>query len=469
MSLVTERILSLADPIPTVVVAFPGLPLLPVHWGCPQMCSSWVWELQDLLSQSEGKMLKHGVKVVSPWYLLDKVPMGSRHDVSSDLAYGFPYTLAYAEALGGALADGVQPRSPAKGIITDLDDTLWRGILGDDGVEGVHWNLDKGSQMHGVYQKALQSLARAGTLVGVASKNDPALVEQAFQRSDLLLARSSVFPLEANWGQKSLSVRRILHAWNVGEESVLFVDDNPSEIQEVQSAFPQMECIPFPKDNPAGILRLIGSLRGRCGKESLSNEDSLRLESLRQGQEFVHASEVEDKERYERLLRESAPILTLCYGKAPVDGRAFELINKTNQFNLNGLRYTEGEWQEGLKEARSLLLVAAYQDRHGPLGKIAVLRGWVEDDALTVADWVMSCRAFGRRIEYQMLRCLFDRFPIQRVQLRPRRTERNGPFFAFLESLFPSHDRPKEETWTITADSFQKLCPPLYHEVREVP
>src|SRR5437899_13061782 len=117
----------------------------------------------------------------------------------------------------------VQNRTPKKGLITDLDDTLWKGLLGEVCPEEVSWDLDHRSHMHGLYQQLLQALSAAGVLIGVASKNDSSLVEKAFQREDLILSRDAIFPMEAHWGPKSESVARILKTWNVAADAVVFI------------------------------------------------------------------------------------------------------------------------------------------------------------------------------------------------------------------------------------------------------
>ena len=209
------------------------------------------------------------------------MPPGGRFDVQSDVLVGFPYTLPHASVLGGLLAGLIRPQAPKKGLITDLDDTLWAGILGEDRLSGISWSLESRTQMHGVYQQFAASLAGAGVLVGVASKNDRDLVDRVFEIGDLLLSSDDVFPMEIHWSPKSESVARILRTWNVGADSVVFVDDSPMEIAEVKAAFPQMECIAFPKGDSQGIWDLLKRLRGLFGKPALTGDDSLRLRSIR--------------------------------------------------------------------------------------------------------------------------------------------------------------------------------------------
>src|SRR6185295_4898361 len=104
-------------------------------------------------------------------------PLATRLDVKSYVATGFPYRVVHASVLADLLARLLQPPVPKKGIITDLDNTLWLGILGEDGPGGVSWDLDHKSHMHGLYQQLLHSLAEAGTLIAAASKADPSVVE----------------------------------------------------------------------------------------------------------------------------------------------------------------------------------------------------------------------------------------------------------------------------------------------------
>jgi FkbH-like protein len=103
-------------------------------------------------------------------------------------------------------------------------------MLGEDGVEGVSWTLDRGAHIHGLYQQFLASLASACILVGVASKNDAATVHRVFDRQDLLISKNDMFPFQLHWARKSQSVERILTDRNVGADSVVFIDDGPMEV-----------------------------------------------------------------------------------------------------------------------------------------------------------------------------------------------------------------------------------------------
>jgi HAD superfamily phosphatase (TIGR01681 family) len=168
------------------------------------------------------------VRILSSEHIDRGSPISSRFDIKSELVAGFPYATAHADVLGEALANLVLPRPRKKGLITDLDDTFWAGIVGEVGPAAVQFDLESGTQIHAIYQQFLASLADAGVLVGVASRNDAEVVQEALSSRDLHIDAARLFPIEAHWGEKSESVRRILQAWNIAPDAVVFVDDSPA-------------------------------------------------------------------------------------------------------------------------------------------------------------------------------------------------------------------------------------------------
>jgi FkbH-like protein len=141
-----------------------------------------------------------------------------------------------------------------------------------------------------------------------------------------------------------------------------------------------------------------------------------------------------------------------------------ELINKTNQFNLNGRRYTESEWLNYLRNPKSQLLLAAYKDKYGQLGKIAVLGGRSDNSAFSVDFWVMSCRAFSRRIEHQCLRHLFTKFGISQISFDFTPTPRNTPMQEFATELLGA--KPNGP-FVVPQAAFEEKCPPLFHSIKD--
>jgi FkbH-like protein len=388
--------------------------------------------------------------------------LASRLDLQSDLLSGFPYQLSHASAIAQQFAALMRTAAPKKGLITDLDDTLWAGILGEIGVDGISWHLEQKTQVHGIYQQFLSSLASAGVLTAVASKNEAALVEQAFEREDLLIDKESLYPIDANWGPKSESVRRILKTWNIAADAVVFVDDSAMELAEVKAAFPQIECLLFPKADYAAFWQLLKTLRDLFGKAAVSEEDAIRLDSIRVG-EALRASSNGDATSLDDFLQDAQARVTVAFGKDKDDRRAFELINKTNQFNLNGKRLTEAAWNNYLDDPATFLMTVNYEDKYGALGKIAVLLGRIDDAAARIDYWVMSCRAFSRRIEHHSLNWLFENFNLAEISLDFQPTDRNQPTRDFLASI--TAEMPADDV-RISKENFFERCPKLFHQAK---
>ena len=180
--------------------------------------------------------------------------------------------------------------------------------------------------------------------------------------------------MEADWDPQTDTVRRILNAWNISADAVVFIDDSPMELAEVKSASPEIECILFPKEDAQAINELLHRLRDLFGKRSVSEEDVIRRESIRR----VHMALEEsngNRPGVEEFLKSAEAELTFNFLKEPLDPRALELVNKTNQFNLNGERFTDEAWKTHVMQPDSFLLIVAYKDKYGPLGKVSVLTG----------------------------------------------------------------------------------------------
>ena len=306
----------------------------------------------------------------------------------------------------------------------------------------------------------LGHLASCGVLLAACSKNEMTTAEAALARKDLFLNPQSLFPVHANWGPKSASVARILDTWNVAADAVVFVDDSPIELDEVRRAYPGMTCLAFPGKDPAAVWKLLGHLRDLFGKPVLMEEDRLRQSSIRasaQVRDMVAAGGSPD------FLRTLQGTVTLAWRVEPADRRPLELIDKTNQFNLNGLRIGDSEWRRLLDRNDTIVAVASYQDKFGPLGKVAVLLGSQLGSKVRVSHWVLSCRAFSRRIEHHMLDALFRHTGAEEIEFAFEKTERNQPLQEFFGTLGVSPDAGG--THRTSRSDFIGRCGALPHEV----
>jgi FkbH-like protein len=244
---------------------------------------------------------------------------------------------------------------------------------------------------------------------------------------------------------------------------VVFVDDSPMELAEVRNAFPEIECMQFPADNDQAIYELVETLRDLFGKPQISEEDQVRLESIRGWQtakEKLNAGEGDAG----HFLEEIDGQIHFDFAKSPIDPRALQLINKTNQFNLNGNRYTDAAWESYLEQTGTFLAVVSYQDRYGRLGKIAVLSGQARGKEVTVDNWVMSCRAFARRIEHRCLEQLFERYKADEIGFNFVPTARNAPTQDFFKEFLGS---VPAGNFRVSRKLFADKSPKMFHRVTE--
>jgi len=413
-----------------VAFAAPSLPLPPV--GNTICAQNSVLELE--LEQQLAAFLVRIARISRVWIIraVTTESSGPRLDAKMELLAGFPYTIPFASALAKSLATVLCQPIPKKGLITDLDGTLWAGICGEVGVEGISWSQEHHTQAHGLYQQMLGHLADCGVLLAACSKNEPATAEAALARKDLFLTSESFFPVCANWGPKSASVRDILHTWNIAADAVVFVDDSPMELEEVKTAHPGITCLPFNGKDPAAVWDLLHRLRDLFGKPLLTEEDRLRHASVGASSQLRRAAAGGGSPEFLQTLEGT---VTIAWRAHRADPRPLELINKTNQFNLNGRRIGESEWRRMIEADGAIVAVVSYADKFGPLGKIAVLLGSRCGGTVKVSHWVMSCRAFSRRIEHHVLDRLFEYSNAEEVEFAFAKTERNGPLQEFFVSL----------------------------------
>ena len=235
------------------------------------------------------------------------------------------------------------------------------------------------------------------------------------------------------------------------------MDDDPLARDEAATALPGLLTLSPPQDED-GVWAFLVALRAAFGKGDVSAEDALRLDSIRSAQALRSAQAVRGRRR-------RVPGADRRHGGVPhrsaPRSRALELINKTNQFNLNGRRLTEADLDTAAQRGAELVTVS-YADRYGPLGVIAALLVSAGDRGPHVDTWAMSCRAFGRRIEHHTLSYLFDRHAASEVALAFEPTERNAAVSDFLATL---DGRPSGGPLRLSRARFEQHAPPLVHRV----
>ena len=291
-----------------------------------------------------------------------------------------------------------------KCLVLDLDNTLWGGVIGDDGIEGIV--LGEGSaagEAHLALQHYAKRLKERGVILAVCSKNDPGIAEAVFHdHPEMVLRRSDIAAFLANWDDKAKNLKAIATRLNIGIDSLVFVDDNPVERARVRQSLPMVAVPELPED-AAQYVRCLADA-GYFEAVSFTLEDRDRAQQYAENAE--RDALFESAQSMDEFLRGLKMSVRFGPFTAVDQPRVVQLINKTNQFNTTTRRYTSEEIAILTNLHSALTLQFRLLDRIGDNGLVSamILRPTPEDeDVLEIENWVMSCRVFGRQLEHEAM------------------------------------------------------------------
>lgn len=314
-----------------------------------------------------------------------------------------------------------------KVLITDLDNVLWAGLAAEDGIEGIRCSAEGVGFRHFLYQGLLAKLKASGVILAAVSRNDLDVARAPIVAGKTLFSENDFVEILASYEPKSVHIRHLAESLNLGLDAFVFVDDNPVELAEVGTALSQVKCLQFPvrDDQLAQFLRELAVLFAR---QTISNEDRQRTEMYRRRLEVSTLSPVAGEGAdLTDFLAKLRMELTIFDRSAGDRERAVQLINKTNQFNLNGRRMTDDE-VTGILASGGRLYTAKLDDRTGSHGEILVC---LIDEKRQIVSFVLSCRVFQRQVEYAFICWLVRRFGNE-IKLAYAATERNTPVREFF-------------------------------------
>ncbi|WP_226689844.1 HAD-IIIC family phosphatase [Ruegeria arenilitoris] len=348
-----------------------------------------------------------------------------------------------------------------KCIVLDLDNTLWGGVVGDDGVNGI--KVGQGSaegEAFLAFQNYLLELKARGILLAVASKNEEANARAPFDKlDDMALKFADFVSFKANWGPKPDSIAAIAKELNIGLDSIVFVDDNPAERALVRQSLPEVRVLEL-GDDPSEYPYLL-SRSGWLETIEITSEDRKKSEQYAANRSRTELAEsAVDYDGYLRSLNQKAVIRP--FEPEHLD-RITQLINKTNQFNLTTQRMTRSEVEALAASDTALTAYMRLKDTFGDNGLISVAAGTVDGDTLTIDLWLMSCRVFKRGAEFAMANYLMQeaaRRGISHVRGIYRPTAKNGLVETLYADLNFEKDGVTEDgvtTWSRTLAGFEPV------------
>ena len=284
-----------------------------------------------------------------------------------------------------------------KCLVLDLDNTLWAGVIGDDGVEGI--KLGQGSaagEAHLAVQKYALDLRHRGIVLAVCSKNEEAAALIPFREHDeMLLKEDHIAVFIANWTDKATNLKAIAKALNIGTDALVFLDDNPAERERVRQELPEV-AVPEIGAEPAEYVPLLAGA-GYFEAIAFSDEDRKRAEMYQANSQRAQAMQsIGNLEEYLTSLEMRCSIRPFdALGRA----RISQLTNKSNQFNLTTRRYTEDDIANFEADPAKFTMQVRLEDRFGDNGMISVIIFDAGEEDWLCDTWLMSCRVLGRRVE----------------------------------------------------------------------
>jgi FkbH-like protein len=358
-----------------------------------------------------------------------------------------------------------------KCLVLDLDNTLWGGIIGDDGLEGIRLGSGAEGEAFADFQKFVHSLKERGIVLAVCSKNEEDAAKLPFlHHPDMRLSLDDIAVFLANWDNKADNIRKAAEILELGLDSFVFVDDNPVERDLVRQILPMVSVPELPED-PALYVRALQE-QGYFETITFSHEDKARGEMYRSNvQRKVLSYKFTDLSDFLRDLEMQAVVGEFDGMNLP---RIGQLINKSNQFHLTTTRYTEAQLLTRLRDKNTVCRYFKLKDRLGDNGLISVIVLQKQDDGdLLVDTWVMSCRVLTRGMEEfvynemvaiaQALHCqriLGKYIPTKKNQLVAHLYEKLG-YGLVKESEGTTHwelnivdDQPLKETFIRRVDSY---------------
>jgi FkbH-like protein len=335
--------------------------------------------------------------------LAEDVGLEQWHDLSQWYTARLPFSQRFVPLYTDVLARLIAALrgKSRKCLVLDLDNTVWGGVVGDDGLDGLVLGQGnpRGEAFLAVQRTALD-LRERGIVLAVASKNDDAVAREPFRKHpDMLLREEHIAVFQANWQDKATNLKAIAEALDIGTDALVLLDDNPVERAYVRNVLPEVG-IPELPDDPALYPRAL-LFGGYFEAVTFSQEDRARAQAYQaNAQRAQLKTQIGDVSEFLKSLD-----MTISFAPFDKTGRSriAQLVNRSNQFNLTTRRYSENEIGAMAADPSAFTLQVRLADRFGDNGMISVVICRDHADTWEVDTWIMSCRVLGRRVEEALL------------------------------------------------------------------
>ena len=372
------------------------------------------------------------------------------------IKYGFAISVISHPRLSFSLASivGSILGESKKCLIVDFDNTLWGGVVGELGVGGIELgpNSFRGKAFYD-FQITIKDLQSRGVILAGCTKNELENALSGLRHPSSILSVGDFATIEASWDPKPIAVRRILDTVNFQANNVVFADDSEVEIASVKSVFPEIETLLLDSKYPERYSNWL--LRPRYFETVRVTSDDANRKKTKFKKESRRPGSFREFDQV-KLLKDLNGTLSIRRPSIDQLDRVVQLVNKTNQFNLNGLRRSPSEIRKFYESEGCCLLVCDFKDDLADYGVISAMGGTFDGDCLTIDFWVMSCRVFDRYIEVALISKLKQRLMTNSVSFLKMRVKKTGKNNYFIRSGarlgFPVQSS-SDEDWLIPLDS----------------
>lgn len=294
-----------------------------------------------------------------------------------------------------------------KCLVLDLDNTLWGGVIGDDGMEGIKIGHETpAAEAYTVFQEYVLKLKQRGIILAVCSKNDDHIARSGFEHPDSVLHLDDFVSFRANWKPKDLNIVDIAQEINIGLDSLVFLDDNPAERQLVRDSLPEVAVPEIDGEDVFSFIRAIEEA-GYFEPITISEDDRKRNDTYRENK--ARQAFKTSCASYDDFLQSLSMQAEIDSFRPVYFDRIAQLTGKTNQFNLTARRYTKAQIEQMSQSSRYITLYGRLTDKFGDNGLISVVIGEKKAGELHILLWLMSCRVLKRGVEAVMLDTLVER------------------------------------------------------------
>jgi FkbH-like protein len=354
-------------------------------------------------------------------------------------------------------------------LVLDLDNTLWGGLIGDDGIGGIELGTGsaRGEVFIAMQRLALQYKAR-GVILCVASKNAEELAREVFRNHpEMLIRESDIALFQINWQDKPSNISAMAEALELGLDTFVFIDDSPAERKQMRDAVPQVEIPELPND-PSAWLEIIQAA-GYFEQLSFSTEDRARTDYYKGN--ALRTMQAKKIGNHEEFLKSLGMTITVEPFNALGRQRITQLIAKSNQFNLTTRRYSEAEVAAFETDSDAVTVQVRLEDMFGDNGMIAIVICRRHAGMWEIDTWIMSCRVLGRGIEQALLAVLVNRAraagarELRGVYIPTRKNGLVRDHYAKLGFAKAEEASTGQTSWTLLIDDFVPAISPI--DVRE--